>query len=102
MDLNMYEIWLLKVGLYAGMLWFGRGRPSIQASSYTEQKLLLALECFSSNDSQVFLNIIGCKQDVIILDVDSKDASQGMSCPPAAFVEIEFLRNVNALLNDEG
>lgn len=32
--------------------------------------------------------------DVIVLDVDSKDVTAGLSCPPAAFLERPFLRAV--------
>jgi hypothetical protein len=39
---------------------------------------------------------------VIILDVDSKDASLGMSCPPAAFIDTNLLRSVSESLNPLG
>lgn len=32
--------------------------------------------------------------DVIMLDVDSKDSSIGMSCPPKPFVEPETIRRI--------
>ncbi|XP_076093580.1 eEF1A lysine and N-terminal methyltransferase-like [Mytilus galloprovincialis] len=44
----------------------------------------------------------GLKRDVIMLDVDSKDTSVGMSCPPQAFVEEEFLLNIKKLLDNNG
>jgi len=37
-----------------------------------------------------------------MLDVDSKDMSVGMSCPPAAFVEAEFLRSIDRILRPTG
>lgn len=40
--------------------------------------------------------------DVVIFDVDSKDTSVGMSCPPQAFVDQEFLTQVHALLTSTG
>ncbi|XP_077188691.1 eEF1A lysine and N-terminal methyltransferase [Paroedura picta] len=40
--------------------------------------------------------------DAIMVDVDSKDAAVGMSCPPPAFVEKPFLQEVRALLKMEG
>lgn len=43
----------------------------------------------------------GC-YDVIILDVDSKDTSAGMSSPPQVFVEREFLNNSKQLLKEHG
>lgn len=36
--------------------------------------------------------------DYIVFDVDSKDPNIGMSCPPQAFVEIEFIEKVRSLL----
>ncbi|KAM4548941.1 eEF1A lysine and N-terminal methyltransferase isoform 2-T2 [Odontesthes bonariensis] len=40
--------------------------------------------------------------DVIMFDVDNKDSSVGMSCPPAAFVEISILQKVCNLLTPRG
>jgi len=40
--------------------------------------------------------------DIIVLDVDSKDVSVGMSCPPAAFVESSFLQSIKQSLVPEG
>ncbi|XP_055540802.1 eEF1A lysine and N-terminal methyltransferase homolog [Wyeomyia smithii] len=38
----------------------------------------------------------------ILFDVDSKDSSQGMSCPPEAFLEQAVLANVSQLLKGTG
>ncbi|XP_073427632.1 eEF1A lysine and N-terminal methyltransferase [Dendrobates tinctorius] len=40
--------------------------------------------------------------DVIMFDVDSKDSSLGMSCPPPAFVEKKFLQSVQKILKNDG
>ncbi|XP_059196441.1 eEF1A lysine and N-terminal methyltransferase [Centropristis striata] len=40
--------------------------------------------------------------DVIMFDVDNKDSSVGMSCPPAAFVESPILQKVCSLLTPRG
>jgi len=48
------------------------------------------------------LSVEGCRRDVVILDVDSKDVSVGMSCPPAAFVTAEFLKTVDQVLKPTG
>lgn len=40
--------------------------------------------------------------DAILFDVDSKDSSVGMSCPPKQFVEPDFLKTVENCLCDEG
>uniref|UniRef100_A0A8C6VDE4 eEF1A lysine and N-terminal methyltransferase n=1 Tax=Naja naja TaxID=35670 RepID=A0A8C6VDE4_NAJNA len=40
--------------------------------------------------------------DVIMFDVDSKDSTLGISCPPPAFVEKTFLQQVRTLLKTEG
>ncbi|KAM4575345.1 eEF1A lysine and N-terminal methyltransferase-like [Fundulus diaphanus] len=40
--------------------------------------------------------------DVIMFDVDNKDSSLGMSCPPAAFVETPVLQKVFNVLSPRG
>ncbi|XP_009980977.1 PREDICTED: methyltransferase-like protein 13 isoform X2 [Tauraco erythrolophus] len=40
--------------------------------------------------------------DAVMFDVDSKDLTVGMSCPPPAFVEKPFLRKVKTILKPEG
>lgn len=40
--------------------------------------------------------------DAVLFDVDSKDTTLGMSCPPKEFVEEEALSTVVKLLGDEG
>ncbi|XP_044054180.1 eEF1A lysine and N-terminal methyltransferase [Siniperca chuatsi] len=40
--------------------------------------------------------------DVIMFDVDNKDSTVGMSCPPAAFVETSILQKVCSLLTPRG
>uniref|UniRef100_A0A673U721 eEF1A lysine and N-terminal methyltransferase n=1 Tax=Suricata suricatta TaxID=37032 RepID=A0A673U721_SURSU len=40
--------------------------------------------------------------NVIMFDVDSKDPTLGMSCPPPAFVDHNFLQKVKSILTPEG
>lgn len=40
--------------------------------------------------------------DAILFDVDSKDASAGMSCPPKQFLENSVLSNVSKCLKEDG
>ncbi|XP_077390994.1 eEF1A lysine and N-terminal methyltransferase isoform X1 [Festucalex cinctus] len=40
--------------------------------------------------------------DAIMFDVDNKDSTMGMSCPPAAFVENSILHKVSSLLTSKG
>jgi len=40
--------------------------------------------------------------DIIILDVDSKNISSGMSCPPEAFLENKFLLKLSTILSEQG
>ena len=40
--------------------------------------------------------------DVVAVDVDAKDASLGMCCPPKAFVSTDYVSKVKAKLNDGG
>ena len=46
--------------------------------------------------------ISGKKKHVVILDVDSKDLSAGMTCPPEAFIQEDFLKNVDLVLDSKG
>ena len=46
--------------------------------------------------------VSGAKRHVVMLDVDSKDATVGMSCPPEPFVETKFLENIRSLLHPGG
>ena len=39
---------------------------------------------------------------LIVIDVDSKDTSVGMSCPPVSFVDISYLRRLKKLLVVDG
>ncbi|NXN28420.1 MET13 protein, partial [Nycticryphes semicollaris] len=45
---------------------------------------------------------IPAQYDAIMFDVDSKDLTVGMSCPPPAFVEKPFLQKVKTILKPEG
>ena len=38
----------------------------------------------------------------MMFDIDSKDKTVGMSCPPLAFVEKDFLKTVDSMLHPEG
>ncbi|XP_043278984.1 eEF1A lysine and N-terminal methyltransferase homolog isoform X2 [Venturia canescens] len=44
----------------------------------------------------------GKKFDAILLDVDSKDTTMGMSCPPKSFLETQFLQASSNCLNENG
>jgi spermidine synthase len=44
----------------------------------------------------------GTKFDVIILDIDAKDVSTGLSCPPAAFLNSDWLSCVSKTLRETG
>lgn len=46
--------------------------------------------------------VFGPPYSAIFVDVDNKDASVGMSSPPAAFLEKSFLDNLKALLQGAG
>ena len=45
---------------------------------------------------------VGPKFDAVVFDVDSKDKSLGVSCPPLAFFNADVLENVQALLKPGG
>jgi len=42
------------------------------------------------------------QRDVLVLDVDNKDATIGMSCPPMSFVDKEFLKCIHRILKPSG
>ncbi|XP_065339265.1 eEF1A lysine and N-terminal methyltransferase homolog [Cloeon dipterum] len=44
----------------------------------------------------------GLKYDAVLFDVDNKDTSIGMSCPPKEFVTEDMLKNVKNVLSDDG
>lgn len=54
------------------------------------------------NNESVFLLAAPAQYDAIMFDVDSKDLTLGMSCPPLAFVEKPFLEKVKTILKPEG
>lgn len=45
---------------------------------------------------------LGEKYDIILFDVDNKDVSLGMSCPPQEFVNENVLNDVKHCLNENG
>jgi len=49
-----------------------------------------------------FINETTEKFNVIMLDVDSKDISSGMSCPPPSFLEFQFLAKISSCLTPGG
>lgn len=50
----------------------------------------------------LFGYVVGTKFDAILFDIDSKDNTVGMSCPPRKFVECAVLKNVSNCLENEG
>ncbi len=45
---------------------------------------------------------LGTKYNAVILDVDSKDVTIGMSSPPMEFITPEFLTSLGLILKDGG
>lgn len=51
----------------------------------------------------IYLSYLGGRLfDAIMFDVDNKDVTIGMSCPPAAFIETSILQKVRNLLTPRG
>ena len=46
--------------------------------------------------------ISGGKRSIVMLDVDSKDNTVGISCPPEVFLQLEFLENIKSILLSNG
>ncbi|XP_046579272.1 eEF1A lysine and N-terminal methyltransferase-like isoform X2 [Haliotis rubra] len=44
----------------------------------------------------------GRQYDVVMFDVDSKDRSVGISCPPVMFLEEDFLQETASIIRDNG
>ncbi|XP_023292079.2 eEF1A lysine and N-terminal methyltransferase homolog [Lucilia cuprina] len=44
----------------------------------------------------------GIKYDAVLFDVDSKDLSLGMSCPPPTFLADTVLSNITSIIGDKG
>ncbi|KAI8779458.1 methyltransferase-like protein 13 [Biomphalaria glabrata] len=74
------------------------------AQTWFELTLDARLRVHIADGSQFLreLSTQGEKRDVIFVDVDSKDHSVGLSCPPLAFVEVDFLQTISSLLSDTG
>jgi hypothetical protein len=53
----------------------------------------------NTNDSIV---LESASLDFIAMDVDSKETTVGMSCPPQAFVEVPYLTRLKSLLHPDG
>jgi len=49
-----------------------------------------------------FENVSDASADVVVIDVDAKDAGLGMSCPPAAFLEAIYLQEVKRSVRPGG
>lgn len=48
------------------------------------------------------MNIVGTKFDAVLFDIDSKDTTIGMSCPPKQFITETVLQSVANLLQKNG
>ncbi|CAM9523140.1 unnamed protein product [Ectocarpus sp. 13 AM-2016] len=59
-------------------------------------------DAYDSSHQTGWGEAFGPPYSAIFLDVDSKDTSVGMSCPPAAFLEPAFLTNLKTLLHGGG
>ena len=46
--------------------------------------------------------VTGVCRHVIMLDVDSKDVTVGLSCPPQPFVDLTFLQKIKQALHTGG
>ena len=62
-----------------------------------DSRLTLSVE-----DGLDFLDNTDRKFNIIMLDVDSKDVTSGMSCPPPAFVDSKCLEKIHGCLEHEG
>ena len=49
-----------------------------------------------------YVNDTSENHDIIMLDVDSKDISSGLSCPPPTFLDSTFLKKLSSRMNKGG
>jgi len=49
-----------------------------------------------------YVNDTSENHDIIMLDVDSKDISSGLSCPPPTFLDLTFLKKLSSRMNKGG
>ncbi|XP_064615984.1 LOW QUALITY PROTEIN: eEF1A lysine and N-terminal methyltransferase-like [Liolophura sinensis] len=116
----------LEVGFSALVLGLGGGglpkfihdhftKVSLTAVEIDPVMLTVATDWFGFQESDRLKVAIGDAEDVIkqmadggeqhlvvMLDIDSKDKTMGMSSPPLVFVQPEFLKTIKQLLHPEG
>jgi len=71
------------------------------AENYFGLKLDKRLQIFIENGLK-FLKNTSTKYKVIVFDVDNKDLSVGMSCPPKEFLNDDILKIVQKLIEPDG
>lgn len=59
----------------------------------------IILEC---TITETVPSTLGKKYDAVLFDVDSKDPTLGMSCPPKEFLESDALNTVAKLIGKQG
>jgi len=69
-------------------------RQALSSNSDSVTRLLIGYTCLVLTISE-----IQPKQNLVIIDADSKDLTVGMSCPPKAFVEEGFLKHVRSIID---
>lgn len=57
---------------------------------------------FDSTDRTNFNSFQGQSFKAVLFDVDGKDSTVGMSCPPVQFLELEVLDTVKSCIRDNG
>lgn len=87
-DANIRAVELDAAVVQIAERWFGFSRADV---SVTVGDGLLAFE-----------NVSDASADVVVIDVDAKDAGLGMSCPPAAFLEATYLQKVKRSVRPGG
>lgn len=58
--------------------------------------------CWSNNFNKMSYFNSGQSYKAVLLDVDSKDPTLGMSCPPVQFLEQEVLDTIKACIRENG
>lgn len=81
---------------------FGLNKPSVAASVSFKVADGLEIEVESGSDTESPNSFVAGSLSFILIDVDAKDTSVGMSCPPISFIETNYLQKLKKLLSSSG
>ena len=72
----------------------------VMAERPKEEMASLEKDCSEPQSDEILFP--ASSMSLIVIDVDSKDTTVGMSCPPVTFISIEYLNELRSLLRNDG